>query len=45
MYLVGDILEDRVACDEVVHRAKADLGDAAWYGGGMEEAWSPCVHR
>ena len=45
MYLVSDTLEDRVACNEVVHGAEADLGDAAWYGGGMEEAWSPCIYR
>jgi hypothetical protein len=44
VYLVGDTLEDGVACGEVVRRAEADLGDAARYGGGTEEARSPHAH-
>jgi hypothetical protein len=44
VYLVGDTLEDGVACGEVVRRAEADLGDAARYGGRTEEARSPHAH-
>ena len=42
--LVGDVLEDGAAGGEVARGAKADLGDAARYGGGTGEARGAHAH-